>query len=439
MNNKERYQLAEWANNIARKHGASETAISISRSRSVSVEVREQKIETIREATENNLNLQVYRDNKYSSHSTNNLKKNDLERFIREAVEATQYLAVDPERTLPDPDLYPKGELPDLGIYDNQHSSVTPEFRVENAMKLEALVRQGHPEVISATGRFNDSLSEGIRFHSNGFKGEFLGTFFGASASMTIMDNGSRPAGSSWAGGRFLKNLPSAEEISKKAISDTVRQLGQSSMASGRYTMIIENSIASQLLFRLIQPMTARAIQQRSSFLLDMLGKSIGSELLTIIDDPTVIGGMASRHFDSEGIASRRRVLIEKGILNEYLIDNYYGRKLEMTPNGGSTSNIFMDNGKRSPELIIADTRKGIVVTSFNGGNSNPTTGDFSFGISGQLVENGKIVRAVNEMNISGNFKNLFNQLIETGNDPYLYSSAHTPTLVFRDVDFSGL
>lgn len=439
MNNKERLQLAQWASKVAKKHGASETAIAISRSRSVSVEVREQKIETIRESTDNSLYLQVYRDSKYSGHSTNNLNKNDLERFISEAVEATRYLSADPDRTLPDPELYPSDMSGDLGLYDTEQAKVTPEFRVQTAMQIEDLVRGCNAEVLSATGRFNDNESQGIRLHSNGFEGEFSNTFFGTGASITVMDAGSRPAGGFFAGSRFLKGLPTPEEISAKAIQDTLRQLGQKSLASGRYTMLIDNSIAAGLIYRLFQPMSARSIQQGNSFLVDMVGKPIGSEMLTIIDDPTIKGGFGSRHFDGEGIAARRRTLVDKGVLQSYLIDNYYGRKLSMTPNGGSPSNILMVNGNRSQQQIIENTQKGILVTSFNGGNANSTTGDFSFGISGQLIENGKIVQAVNEMNISGNFKNLWNQLIETGNDPYPYSSAQTPTLVFRDVDFSGL
>lgn len=438
MNNKERLDLAHWASRIAKQHGASDTAISISRSRSVAVEVRQQRIETIRESTTNSLSLQVYRDSKFSGHSTNNLNKNDLERFIREAVEATRYLAADPDRALPDPDLYPGDMSKDLGLFDPAHASLTPEQRVENAMHTEQLLQECRGEILSASASFNDNLSEGVRLHSNGFVGETSSTSFSTGASLTIMDKGSRPAGGFRAGNRFLKNLPLPWEVSQKAIFDTMRQIGQASIASGRYTMLIDNRVASSMISRLIQPMSGRSIQQKTSFLLDMIDKQIASELLTIIDDPTIVGGMASRHFDSEGIASAKRVLIDKGVLKTYLIDNYYGRKLQVKPNGGSTSNLIMGLGNRSQQQIIADTRKGILITSFNGGNSNQTTGDFSFGISGQLIENGKITRAVNEMNISGNFKNLWNQLIETGNDPYPYSSSQTPTLAFRDVDFSG-
>ncbi|MFW5757591.1 MAG: TldD/PmbA family protein [Bacteroidota bacterium] len=439
MNNIQRKELAQWAGDHARRKGASDVAVSISRSRSVQVEVREQRIENIKESTENSLYLQIYHDHKYSSHTTNNLNKDQLKRFIDEAVMSTQYLGEDKDRTLPDPELYPKGKPLDLNTYDTDHDAVTPEFRVETAMKAEQLIRQGNTEILSASAGFRDNAYESVKYHTNGFLGESSGTFFNKSASVSMMDKDSRPSGSFYAGSRFLNLLPDENNLAEKALLDALSQFGQGKIASGKYAMIVDNRVAGNLLWRLFQPMTARALQQKSSFLDGMMGKAIGSKYLTIIDDPLIPGGMASRYFDNEGIASQKRIMIDKGILADWYIDNYYGKKLGMKPNGGSTSNILMETGKRSQKQIIADTQKGILITSFNGGNANNTTGDFSFGISGQLIENGKIVRAVNEMNISGNFGKLFHQLTETGNDPNPYSSLQSPTLAFLDVDFSGL
>lgn len=441
MNNKERMELAKWASDLARKEGASEAAVSISRSRSVQVEVREQRIETIRESTENSLSLQIYRDQKYSSHATNNLHKRQLERFISEAVAATAYLSPDEDRALPDPSLYPDDLSVDLGLVDPQHGTVTPEFRVQRAMETEQLIRDANveAEVLSVSTRFNDNAFEGVRVHSNGFMGELGATTFSTGASLSVMDKGARPAGSFFASSRFMTQLPGASDIAQQTIHDTVRQLGQAPAPSGRYTMIIDNRVAGNIIFRLFQPLSARNIQQRNSYLIDMIGQPIASDLLTLTDDPFIRGGMGSRLFDGEGIAARKRTIVDKGVLKTYLIDNYYGRKLELTPNGGSTSNIIMDYGTRSQEQIIAAQDKAILITSFSGGNANATTGDFSFGIAGQLIENGRITRAVNEMNISGNMKNLWNQLVENGNDPYQYASLQSPTMVFASVDFSGL
>jgi PmbA protein len=93
---------------------------------------------------------------------------------------------------------------------------------------------------------------------------------------------------------------------------------------------------------------------------------------------------------------------------------------------------------KNLPQLISAQKR-AILVTGFNGGNHNSSTGDFSFGIEGFLIENGVATQPVTEMNITGNLIELWKNLIETGNDPRLSSSYRIPSLVFADVSFSGM
>jgi len=210
-------------------------------------------------------------------------------------------------------------------------------------------------------------------------------------------------------------------------------------MESGKYDMIVENRSVGRLFYNLYGPMRGSSLQQKSSFLEGELGNKIASEKFTLIDDPFVIGGLGSRLYDSEGMATRKRVKIEKGILKEYFIDTYYGNKLKMEPNSGSTANITLEYGTKSPDDLIKGMNRGILVTNFIGGNSNSTTGDFSTGIMGHYVENGKIVRPVNEMNISGNMNEFWNYLAEVGNDPYIYSSWRLPSLYFTDVQFSGI
>ncbi|HCW75626.1 MAG TPA: TldD/PmbA family protein, partial [Candidatus Marinimicrobia bacterium] len=174
------------------------------------------------------------------------------------------------------------------------------------------------------------------------------------------------------------------------------------------------------------------------SFLEGKQGQRIGSENLTLIDDPTIIRGMGSRYYDGDGISAKKLVIVENGILKNYYVDVYYGRKLGMNPTTGGSSNITFKTGTRSGAEMEADLDRGILVTSFIGGNANSTTGDYSLGISGWLIENGKRVQPVNEMNISGNFIELFENLSETGNDPYTYSSLRAPTLLFDGISFAG-
>jgi PmbA protein len=130
--------------------------------------------------------------------------------------------------------------------------------------------------------------------------------------------------------------------------------------------------------------------------------------------------------------------IISNGVLNAYYIDNYYGKKLNMTPFTGSSSNLIYGTGDKTMKDLIRLIDKGIPVTDFIGGNFNSTTGDFSNGIAGFYIENGEIKFPVNEMNISGNAKDLWANLIEIGNDPFMYSSNRTPSFLFDKVDFSG-
>jgi PmbA protein len=148
---------------------------------------------------------------------------------------------------------------------------------------------------------------------------------------------------------------------------------------------------------------------------------------------------LGSRLFDGDGIAARKRVMIEKGVLKNYFIDNYYGKKLGWEPTTASPANIVLEYGNKSFDQLLKEISKGILVTGFIGGNSNSTTGDFSFGLIGMLVENGEIVKPINEMNISGNAREVWNQLVELGNDPYLYSSYRVPSMLFEGIQFSGI
>jgi PmbA protein len=170
-----------------------------------------------------------------------------------------------------------------------------------------------------------------------------------------------------------------------------------------------------------------------------MLGEKVGSDKLTLIDDPFIISGQGSRLFDNEGLALKKRTIFEKGVIKGYNIDTYYGKKLGMEPTTGGTSNLVLEPGERTLEEMIASLDRGIFITGFNGGNSNRATGDFSYGIDGFLIENGIIVKPVSEMNITGNMKQLWMDFAEAGSDVYKNSSWRLPSIMFNNVDFSGI
>lgn len=431
--------LAQWAQDYALKQGADEVAIYVSKTRSVSISRREGIIENLKESTQNSLSLDLYLNHKYSSHSTNDLKKTSLEKFISEAIASTKYLTSDEFRYLPDPKFYPKTKKYDLQLLDKKYENVNPEDRKEKVAVLEEFTRDLHPALISVTAGYSDSLHQAYVLHSNGFEGESERTRFSLGVDVTLQEeHGGKPEDGYWASTNIQRDLPDFQEIGKNAVHRAVRKLGQDKLASGTYDMIIENQTGGRLLWGLKNAMSGGTIFQKASFLEGMSGQKIGSEKLTLIDDPFIPRSSGSRHYDGEGLAAKRRVMIENGVLKNFFIDTYYGRKLGMKPTSGSTSNLIFEYGSRNSDAMIQDVDRGILVTGFIGGNSNSTTGDFSVGIVGQLIEKGKIVRPVNEMNLSENSLTFWQKLVETGNDPRPYSGWKTPSMRFDNIYFSG-
>ena len=440
MNNKEKMELAEWAIEYSIKSGANESTVDISNSRNIEIEYRDRKLEKLQESTQSSMNLQIYTDNRYSSHSTSDLRKEELKKFIEEAVASTKYLTKDEFRSLPDPNFYPSKLDLDLNLTDSSYEKIDSASRVNLASEIEKGAMEISDLIISSTAGYYDRYYENIKILSNGFKGESAGTVFTAGAEVTVNDNkGGRPEDWFYATTRFGNELPSPNFLGSEAAKRALRKIGQTKIESGEYQMLVENRASGRLLSVFRGAMTARAIQQKSSFLDGMLDKKIASEKLTVIDDPFIKKGLGSRLFDGEGIAAEKRVMIDKGVLKNYYIDNYYGKKLGWDPTTAGPSNLVYEYGSKSFDELLKEIKKGIIISGFIGGNSNSTTGDFSFGIVGLYVEDGQIVKPVNEMNISGNAKEFWNQLVEMGNDPNQYSSNLVPSMLFDKIQFSGI
>ncbi|MFH1686181.1 MAG: TldD/PmbA family protein [bacterium] len=439
MNNSKKLELARWVVAEAKKVGADDVAVDVYNSRDIEISCREAKLENLQESTQSALDLSIYADQRYTNHSTNDLRRETLSRFIAEAVAMTRYLSQDEYRALPDPKLYEGRKDIDLGLADPEYDSVTSDQRVKIAMQLEEAARSHSDKIISCTSGFADSYSESVKVHSNGFEGTRHVTSYACGVEVTVDDGqGGRPEDWDWRTVRFSRDIPQPDVLARSAVNRTLAKIGQEQLPSGVYDMIVENRSGGRLLGALQAPMRASALQQKSSFLDGKLGEQIASDKLTWIDDPFIKSGMGSRLYDGEGIATRRRVIVDKGVFKQFYIDNYYGRKLDMQPNSGATTNIVFELGERSLDEMVAGMERGILIRTFIGGNNNSTTGDFSYGVMGHYVEKGKLIRPISEMNISGNSLELWKRLVEMGNDPYTYSAWQTPSMYFQDVEFSG-
>ena len=438
MTKEEKYTLAKWAMNHALENGAQQSSVSISNSRSSSVEVRDEKIDKLEQAIQSSLTIRLYVDKKYSAHSTNRLKKEELAKFIEQAIEGTRFLSEDEFRTLPDPELYYKGGSDDLKTLDSDFNKVDPQKKIELAFGVEKEVLGKDDRIISVSASYYDGFDERVLITSNGFEGDSANSQFGLHASVSVKSNDARPE-SSWNESAVFFDKLKKESVGTTALKKAVNKIGQKKIGSEKMSMIVENKQVGRIFGPLISALNGSAIQQKNSFLIDKLNEKVTSEKLTITDDPFIVSGRGSRLFDGEGLATKKRPVFEKGILKTYYIDTYYGKKLQMDPTSGGTTNLVFETGDKDLQGLVAKIKRGILVTGFNGGNSNGSTGDFSFGIEGFLIENGILGQPVSEMNITGNMKDLWSNIGEIGNDINESSSWLTPSILFEGVDFSGI
>jgi PmbA protein len=365
MTNKENVELARWAVGLARKQGANEASANLFSNRSIDVEVRAGKLEKLQEAGRHGLSLSVYLDHRFASHSTNDLRRDALAGFVSEAVAMTKHLAPDPYRTLPDPKYYKGQEKKELNLLDPAYERLDTAERIRLAKAIEAAALAQSGNIISATAGYGDGLSHMVKVASNGFEGETEGTTFSLFASVTVKDDRGRPEDYAYGYMRHFKELPDPAAVGREAADRALKKAGQTKIASGRYDLLVENRSASRLLGPIGGAISGRALQQKSSFLDGMLGKRIAHEMLTVTDDPFIPRGAGSRLFDGEGLAVRRRSVIEKGVLKAYYIDSYYGRKLGMEPTAGEPSNLVFETGDKDLAALIKNTSTGILVTNF--------------------------------------------------------------------------
>ncbi len=431
-------QRASQAVEMARAAGADEVFATATRRRSVETRQRDDILERVQEATARSLGLRLYVDGRYSEHSTSDLVPARLEAFVREAVAMTRALDQDPDRVITDPALYQNRPTDDLDLTDARVRDLNPTARRELCQAVVSAARQ-HERVVSVTGTARDVHWLGAYASSNGFEDHEEVTRVSLTGDVTLRDEGdSRPDGYYWVSACHLEDLPGPEEVGRLSLERAAARLGASQGPTVRTTMVVEPRMAVSLISRLLGPANAQAVSQERSYFQGQVGELLVSERLSVIDEPLRPRGLGSRRFDREGISARTLPIIEQGRVANLYVDTYYGRKIEMTPTTGSTSNVVIPPGDRNLEQLTADAGQGVLITSWLGGNSDPTTGEFSIGIRGHLIEGGRVGQPVGEMNASGDLIDLFSHLTAIGSDPWPYSSYRIPTLVFEGVQFSG-
>jgi PmbA protein len=432
-------KLANWSMDKCLSQGCQAARISIYSGSNTDFDIRDKQLDKLQQSTENQLVLNLYVDNRFGSFSTNRLEKKELGKFIEQAVESVRYLAPDTFRQLPDPSRYYQGGKSDLAIFDPTLDSLQPDEKLQLAYDAANEILGTDDRILSVQSSYSDGDSFNYTIASNGFEGESAHSYYSLSVSVSVKGEGEARPESYWYDQALSYKDLVKKGIGKIALQRTLMKLGQQKVASGRYQMLVDNLNSGRLLSPILSALSGGALQQKNSFLLDKKGQQILSEKMTVVDDPHIPHSFGARYFDNEGVATEKRYIFNKGVLDTYFIDTYNALKMNVEPTISGISHLLVEKGNRSMEEIITSVQKGILVTGFNGGNSNSSSGDFSFGIEGFLIEDGKLKEPVSEMNVTGNMLTLWKKLEEVGNDPQLNNAYQVPSLLFNDVDFSGL
>lgn len=439
--------IAKYAIDRSLKGGCSAARITLNNNIQSSYSVRNDKLDRLQQANGSSLYIQLFTEGKYGAYSTNRMEPSEVEKFINNAIDATKYLATDNCRVLPDKSLYYSGEEYDLEQYDSSFHDISPEVKCDIAFNCAAEIYKKDPSIISVNCEYGDSDDYTYIIDSQGFEGESKQTTFTLSAECSVKGTGdSRPEGWWFESSIYIDKLL-REGVGLKAFERAASRLNPKKLKSGKYNLVLENTVSSRLISPIISALNGSSIQQNNSFLKGKLGQRVFAKGFTLADNPHQKGAYGSRYFDSEGIATKSMNIIENGIVTNYYINTYNSLKLNLpvTVEGPSVPTcLYSYPGRSSDSSILADDiinkcGKGILVTGFNGGNSNSSTGDFSFGVQGFYFENGVILFPIKEMNITGNILSLWNNIAEIGTDPRMSGRWLIPTLAFESVNFSGI
>lgn len=450
----EERSIARHCIEYAMTKGAEGVRLSLNKNVMDSCSMLNGELDKVSHSADRSIYLYLYVDGRYGTFSTNRLDTEELESFIDKAIVMVKMLGEDRCRRLPDPARTAKDATGgmELGLYDSHYEGCDSDSRLKKAEEMSIIKTLAQSEgykVLSEECEYAESLDDTLLMDSQGFEGRHTETSFNCFSELTIQDNdGNRYSGYWWEASPHF-NVLRLKECSYTALERAVSQIGPRNRRSGRYRMVVDGTVASRLVSPLINALNASAIQQKMSFLEGSMEKKIFSEGLTIMDNARTLGKSGSRMYDSEGVATQNRAIIEHGVVKQYFVSTYMSEKTGFAPTIEDISRPCLSPfmaGKELTDLekgvslkdILGLCSNGIYVTGFNGGNCNPVTGDFSFGIEGFAFSKGKVTHPVKEMLITGNIVELWNSFTAAGTDTRSSSRWQIPTLAFENVSFSA-
>jgi PmbA protein len=429
----------------AKAKGAQAADCLMVRDISLNVAQRLGKREKLERSEAQDLGLRVFVGKRQAIVSTSDLEPKTLDELAERAVAMARVVPEDEFCGLADPELLVKTAV-HLDLEDKREPS---EAELTDMIARAEDAARAVPGVTNSEGaeagwgRVEVALAA-----SNGFRGAYAGTRWGVSVSVLAGEGTAMERDYDYASVVFGENLPAPEALGKSAGERAVRRLNPRKAATAKVPIVYDPRVANGLIGHFVGAINGASIARGTSFLKDKMGQQIFARGIRIIDDPHRPRGLRSKPFDGEGVANKKRALIEDGVLTTWLLDLRSARQLGLTTTGHaargtssppspSATNLYLEPGTVTPEDLMADIRQGFYVTELIGMGVNGVTGDYSRGAAGYWIENGKLTYPVSEVTVAGNLKDMFRNLTPA-NDLLFRYGTDSPTVRIDGMTLAG-
>ncbi len=437
---------------MATKGGVTVAECMLRSGAELSARVRLEKPELVEEAAHRSAGLRVMKGKQVATTSTSDLTEGGIARFVADAIELVELSQEDPFAGPADPSLLvDASQAPDLDLFDPKGGSVDAAQAIAIGKIAEKAARDFDPRISNSDGATFSRTAGGVALVlSNGFRGAYKGSYQSLSVvPLAEDDGGKKRRGYHWTAKRFLEELEDPKKVGEEAARRTLRKLGAKSITTCEVPVVFDPDAARSILGMLAGCIMGSSIWRKSSYLAEREGTEVASSLVTVVDDPLLPRAPGSRPYDGEGLASRKNMVVEKGVLRTFLCDSYSGRKLSRPSTGNasrggsagvscSTTNFILQPGTDSNAAIVKGTKQGLYVTEMMGFGFNAVTGDFSRGASGFWIENGELAYPVSEVTISLNVDELWKRIDAVGSDLDLRTATAAPTIRVAKMTVAG-
>ena len=422
----------------AKRLGATETEVGVSVDIGLSVTARLGEVETLEYQRDRGLGVTVYRDKRKGSASTADLAPQAIRETVDKAFSIAGFTAADEAAGLPDPDTIAR-DIPDLDLHHPW--SIEAEEARDLAIACEATALAVDERIANSEGA-SLSTHRGVRVFGNslGFLGGFKSTAHSLSCVVIAQQGDDMQRDYWYSSVRDWRDLEDGKAIGERAAQRALRRLGARKIATTSAPIMFVPELARGLIGHFVGAVRGGSQYRRSSFLLDAAGQQVFPQWMQISERPHLLKSLASAPFDSEGVFTRDRELIDAGVLTGYVLSTYSARKLGLktTGNAGGVHNLIVRAGNEDVPLLLRKMGRGLLVTELMGQGVNGVTGDYSRGAAGFWVEGGELAYPVHEITIAGNLKDMLKHIVAVGSDVDARGGIHTGSILLEEMTIAG-